>query len=416
MPQLSVHRHRHVTLARFFSAGSLITPRHSLPLLDDRGFAFWPGGPVLTVTEGSSVTVNLQRVHLDGRAPLDVSSSDPALLDVQGLNRTDGSPSVRYRLPNDDGAQITIRANNVRINNQFNYARLNVTWLDWTIHSLHAFVFRRLRIRVIPHRVTVRGRGAHLEWGLPPLEPAMNYVNAIWASAGIEFVPPAGEAGWRYQPMEIENDGLAMSGVFNLTDRDQQRRLFEQSVVPGAINIYFISYIRNLDYDPASRTIGVTQRPGDYHPSDPVRALPQPCILMPDRYGDSAGNTIWTADEVTLCGQRGTHHPELKLGLTLAHEIGHYLNLAHPRDDGDSHKLYPWSQRLLMHNSDPSSYLIPLCKRDHGPLDDNGVVEARLMAGTLNRPVPPDHNSFRRNLGTQRDQMRREMRQYFRPV
>lgn len=435
MPQLQVSTDnpshtRRVELVRFSSLAGLNEPHVDRPPVDDRGFGYWPGGPILTMTAGQSVRVRLQRVLLDNAARINLASSgsveieDPPATTPDAASGCAGEPDYHPVTRNGDleivlqapAAQdyFTVAQASGRISERdpfaaqpFQYSRIDVRWRNFVIHSLHVFVFRPMRIRLSLWRVNVVARLPDHPQGIDSMNvPAIrDQVNAIWSQAGIAFEVD------ELRRIQIERGNLAEGSSFWGAD---SREVFQRGgLTPGAINIYFLWYENSLR---RTSDIGYTYRPGDSR-------VTQPNIIIPTAFADASATSIWVARDESLdtygahdVGGGQIEHPlrgrvnisvETKMALTVAHEIGHYFDLAHPHDEEVEVKpwvTYPGVFKLLMCNNNPSGYLIPLCKRRDAPaFNDNGCFEARRAASDIRNPYPSDAQE-RQNLSRQREQ------------
>ncbi|MBX9601997.1 MAG: hypothetical protein K2X35_13365 [Bryobacteraceae bacterium] len=357
-------------------------PRADQPPLDKRGYAFWQGGPILTMTQGAEVRVLLQRMNIDETAPLTLAVSGS--LEPEGLAQR---PSGVWTVPDGDSIELRLRAplaprpeqvlnvGSGRLRDvapdplAYQYSRVSVRWRDFVIKTLDVFAFEPIRLRIVPRLVFVSGFGTHpsMPFGQVVTAEALRVVNAVWAQAGIQFtMDPLSE-------IRLQRSGR-VSGQFSYGA--DCRDMFQQGITAGAINVYLVDHDETFDAAHAA----YTHRVGD-------TASPQPSIIVPNRANSTAGTSLWTQFDARLAGGgRVSRTAEQHFGQTLAHEIGHYLGLYHPYDPAPR-RVSPAAEQLLMHNTTASGSLIPICSRGHGPLVDNGVAEARLVASRLHRAM-----------------------------
>lgn len=387
MKILSVPSHGRVNTRRLLlvdfapmTGGSV--PHADQPPLDKRGYAFWQGGPVLTMTQGSDVRLTLWRTNIDGAAPLTLGVA--GALELSGLPER---PAGMWTLPAGDNIELRFHAPlsprpeqvlNVgtgRLRDvaadplDFQYSRVSVRWRDFVIKTLDVFAFEPIRLRIVPRLVYVSGLGPDppMPFGRVVTAEALRTINAVWAQAGIQFtMDPLSE-------IRLQRSGR-VSGEFSYGADCQE--MFQQGITAGAINVYLVDH--DLTFNPAHAAY--THPVGD-------RDGPQPSIIVPNRANSTGGDSLWTQFDARFSDGTPLHRTaEQHFGHTLAHEIGHYLGLRHPYDPAPR-RVSPAAEQLVMHNTTASGSLIPICSRGHGPLVDNGVAEARLIASRLHRPM-----------------------------
>lgn len=385
---LSVPSHGRVNTRRILLVdfapvtGQGSVPRADQPPLDKRGYAFWQGGPILTMTQGSEVRLTLQRMNIDETAPLTLSVSgslEPAGLAERpaGIWTLPGQDTIelRFRAPLAPRPEQVLNVGSGRLRDvapdplAFQYSRVSIHWRNFVVKTLDVFAFEPIRLRIVPRLVYVSGLGPHppMPFGQVVTAEALRTVNAVWAQAGIQFtMDPLSE-------VRLQRSGR-VSGEFSYGA--DCREMFQQGITAGAINVYLVDHDQTFDQAHAAYTHPVGDTEG-----------PQPSIIVPNRANSTAGTSLWTQFDARLSGGAPLRRTaEQHFGQTLAHEIGHYLGLRHPYDPAPR-RVSPAAEQLLMHNTTASGSLIPICSRGHGPLVDNGVAEARLVASRLHRAM-----------------------------
>jgi hypothetical protein len=287
-------------------------PRGDAPDMDDRGFKVEFPGPIVGITEGRKIMVRLIRENIEDTAPLFVKSDTPSVVTID-------SPQPG-NLP--DVKNMVIALKGVAGGNQTpQKAKIQVFYKDASgplLAELMAWVFKPLRLNIIPHLVTIAQAdgGAAAIGSKANVADIMKMVQDVWYQAGITF-----NVGTTLN----ENITLATAGVVNNApfpgDIDKILKLHWTGT---GINVYFVHRIGN------GGTLGYGFSPKVYSRF----GLTNPGILVADTTAwGSVRDVQWWAND-------------------LAHEIGHFLNLWHP-DKCEIPDLLQdsWSRRMLMHNN-----------------------------------------------------------------
>jgi hypothetical protein len=314
-----------VSFHRVFS----IKPKLNYPDVDDRGFfrpeiaGFNPDqadvklgvdrGPVVGVTEDTTVFVELRRDQIAFNAPLFVTSSDPAVMrvsiPVKKIASNKNSPASEKLYDSiDQEIQITgVKGGGGVLPN---VAKVEVRYgsnQGPVIGELTVYVFTPFHINVVPHLVNLSGPRGYSVSYIFDVNPIFEMVRAIWQPCGIDFFVGAPEN-------EFMPSNMNEVGKWKYPESDSMIKQAKRHH-PDAINIYFVDDVVS-DHD----VIAYTDRPG--------RRLFKRCIIA-------------KTDVVT----------EESLALTLAHEIGHFLDLSHTdKTKGTNAREDIWAERrYLMH-------------------------------------------------------------------
>lgn len=291
------------------------------PDVDDRGFLTPEFGPVVSVTQGKTVTVRLTRKRVDAASPLTVISSDPSIVVV-----TDPADGVMPKTENMD-----IKINGVDGGDDRKDAKLQVQFGDKgsavTVFELHVWVFKEVPLEVTPHRMTINGGGTPGVAPVADIPKIMEKVQAIWGHYGIKInVHPT--------VARTVSCGTVNSVDCNPFDgTGEVSRLLNTDHVPGTINAYFVGQIGDSDpnANPNSTTLGLGISPATATGTTPP--ISHPGIILADGGpGFARGYVMHWAND-------------------LAHEMGHFFTLQHvenaqiPDEREDS-----WSRRILMNS------------------------------------------------------------------
>ncbi len=285
---------------------------------DDRGYRDTEHGAVLGVTAGDTVQVAVRRIALDESADLWVTSTDPSIISVStpdGGHLPAGARAVIH-VEGHRGAGRTPLSRNAKLQARFGSSSGPI------LGELLVKVYRRLSVDVTPHMVTIRGAGGAVG-SVADVATIMRMVRAVWRPCGIAFNVLA----TRTEDVTFATAGIVMDTPWDNTHgaaNAEIARLLNTHYNRDTINVYFVHQIgtRNTLGYGFSRSI-ITA---------PDVQLPNPGIILGDTTaaGDNR-NTQWWAND-------------------LAHEIGHFLTLAHsgniqaPNELEDS-----WARRMLMH-------------------------------------------------------------------
>lgn len=303
MPEilLPVHKTRRLALLGFRRA---VTgdPDPLKPDLDDRGFGATEYGPVVGVREGDTVTVHLVRERIDRRAPLFVTSSNPAAASIPGSGALPGEPVMDVKIKGVAGQSPAVAL--IQVHHGSAGGPI--------VAQLGAFVYQPLALRIAPHVMNVRssGGGATVAPTVVP-EDVIARANDIWRPVGIEFSALATET----------HDHTAAS-AFTVTLSDVAS-IYAAHHTPNAINVFFLEA---LDF---SGGFGLSR------------------ALLPRfaRFGFTHPGVAIAVEDLTGFGLDAQ-----LLGNRLAHELGHVLGLWHPeKANADRPRKDGYSRRMVMH-------------------------------------------------------------------
>lgn len=381
-PTLEIHRHRVVPLVTFESLSAmrftLVTedpenpnwlPYTRIPVVaadPDRPPIDWlgmspadptvsgrnvDGVPAVALTCGEHLYVRLKRVAVAADAPLVVRVTGDAR-----VTAGDGAEFPGGRLPDGDAVVLRLEASareaTAVADGAGSAERLEVRLGDKTIGVLAVRVYPRLTLRLRLHRIQPQ-QGSTL--GARPSFPAfagvLAQVNGIWRQAGVRFeVARDGVESFRvtHSPDWVDNQNEGETDLPALLERVEDRM----------INVFMIPR-----YKPGSRTDGTMGNTYAISPwTDALRAS-RPAIFFAG--ADQDGSAFWSDDDAAL-----------RLGTMLSHEIGHYLGMHHPQERGDANPEYDakdvlGAQVLLMHNTLPCGYMMPVGIRFDAPSSES---------------------------------------------
>jgi len=286
-------------------------PDATHPDVDDRGFLTPEFGPVVSVTQGKTVTVRLSRRKLDDAAALTAVSTDTSVFTI--ADPADG------KLPNTTDMDVQVTGVNGGTDSKTE--RLQVKFGEFILFELHVTVFKELTVDVTPHAITINGGGANGTAPVANIAAVMQKVQDIWGHYGIKIgVKPTRSSTVTFGTVNSVN-----SNPFNGSGEVSQ--LLGTDHVPRTINAYFVGQIAGAA--PGLITLGL----GISRPTATAHGMSNPGIILADGGPGFARSYVmfWAND--------------------LAHEIGHFFTLQHvenaqiPNDRQDS-----WSRRQLMQN------------------------------------------------------------------
>jgi len=313
------------------------------------------GVPAIALTAGQHAYVRLKRLALSSSAPLDVRASG----DVQ-VTAGDGTAFPGGRLP--DGAAITLRiaAPEHEATSTSDAAgtaeRVEVRLGDKNVGVLAVRLYRRLTVRLRLHRIQPqRVVGGNTVMGaiqsFPDFATILQQVNGIWRQAGMRFIVAGdGVESLRveHEPDWVDNQNEGETDLAPLLERVEDRK----------VNVFLIP-----KYRPGSRGDGTMGNTYAIEPwADGLRAS-RPAIFFAG--ADQDGSAFWSGGDAAQT-----------LGLMLSHELGHYFSMHHPQERTDANPEYDerdvlGSQVLLMHNSIPCGYLMPVGIRFDAPASES---------------------------------------------
>jgi hypothetical protein len=354
MPTLRVRPVRNAPIVVFVGAAPLATPSAEHPVIDDRAPA--SRMIVLGTSPGRTVHLRLMR-QFAADAPLHLRATSGAFRIT----------APRGRVLRGSHHDVTLVAGDSPGSGD-----LEVHIGETMVSTLRVEVRSLLRVRVATWLVRVDSRS---EDGTPPSLPDVTslfeYVNALWAPAGIEFV------------LETHDDVRSIAGSHrdeldprSVEGADEVDSVLASGGTPNALNVYFV---RGFFDQP--HLLGQT-----YDRS-----------LTAARSVVSRGIPVTLPATTTRTGMilKATSADTAVLARTVAHEIGHFFGLQHPYTPppapAGSHDRpdprYAGSLQFLMHWAQPSGGLIPQ-RRFGGMLEDNGVAEARSFVESNHLAMP----------------------------
>lgn len=322
-----------VSLVRFQRA-TMTPPEINYPDIDDRGCfrdevvsmgAGLPDvklsvdrGPIVGVTEGDTVFVEIERVRIANKAPLFITSSDEKAMKVSATAVTKIS-TTKYSSPSDKlfpWQTQTFQITGVKGSGGVfpNVAKVEVRYgsnKGPIIGELTVYVFTPFHINIVPHMVTLSGSKGYGVSHIFDVNPVFQLIKAIWQPCGIhffvgatvdEFIPSnMNDAGkWKYIP------GKDMEDMINQAKHHNS----------DAVNIYFVNEIDSG----GNGVLAYARRP--------LKRQYKRCVI--------AQTNVPLID---------------KLAATIAHELGHFFDLDHTDNkDSSNEREDIWSDdRMLMH-------------------------------------------------------------------
>jgi len=275
------------------------------PELDSRGYEMgtrpsgWgtsdARGPMLGIMNGETVRVKIERERLDDAAPVFVTSTNPAIVEI--VEPENGGPLpangiFECKALDGEGEHPVIQA-------RLGSAEGPV------LAELEPHTFPRLRIAITPHNVRIDGAGGNgTRASLTALADILRRVRKIWRPCGIDFTINA-----------TVNDTITLGS--NITDTFDNASTFVGDIrqilglqrarlgLPAgtndeSINMYMIDTFSDGRYV----GFGISRDSAT-------------------RYGSDTGILI------NCTGVNGNAVAEERTARTVAHEIGHFLRLKH---------------------------------------------------------------------------------------
>lgn len=291
-----IYRLERIVPVRFTRYRGAIPAGTYAPDLDDRGYTAPYRGPVVGVCRGDLTRISLVREQLEDNAPLFVSSEDTSRLMIINPAPNPG------QLPNGHEVFIDFRASStdgdVRI-------RIHAQALDGPIvGELTVHISQLLTVPCAVHRTAIytppstRTAANTTARTFADITNLMNEVNRMWRPCGIEFNVDTQRNNTDLTNQVARNginptDGALLCPVYGSGETNENfSRLMATNPVANRLNIYFVREIRTASADGSPFYIGFGS---SFH---------RGCVVS-----DS------TEDLETQAH-------------TLAHELGHILNLA----------------------------------------------------------------------------------------
>lgn len=328
---VEISRLRHTSLVQFVGNASYEGyPQAGSAWIDDRSPASQP--LVLGANLGEVLHVRLRWLTLDPSCQVRI---------VSRSSKVTVEPSGPVAGPEVD---VTLRiAADAALSGEHEDAQLAVQWNGKSIHGMTVRLWRRLRVRVAVHRMTIGGESRAASF--PRKAELFTRANEYWHRAGVELFVDGD-----YHSVTVPGD---RSGTARITGGaypeivEAKRR----SYLPGRLNLYVATRLGDEDGEDMDDVLG-------------IHLTAQGCVVVraqPDAFG---------------------------LGWTLAHECGHFFSLAHPFElSVPAARRPPAARWFLMHPLSGEGCLIPLkwCNGRH-LLDEHGATHAReaiLAAGIV---------------------------------
>lgn len=320
---IEVYKWHRVVLVRFERA-KVGDPDIKIPQPDDRAYGSPERGPIFGVLQGDTVKVRLRREEIGTDAPLFVSSSDEKVFTVE-------DPSPNKLLP--DAVTMDIKIKGVgggtpkKAKLEVHYATAKSSPLKGpTLHEATIWVWHPpLDLRVTPHLVTIEratGPAPHPALGsTADVEKILEVAKAIWRPCGIRLIKEATKP----ERIPLATEGVIIKDYATTRGGGEIDRVLSLNNVPHTVNAYFF---RRFSTD---GTLGV----GISSESQKTYGLSNNGILLAD---------------IAMSGTKVMTHDVQWSGNDLAHEIGHFLTLAHvEKQNASSARNDTWSRRSLMH-------------------------------------------------------------------
>lgn len=350
------------------------SPVRDAPAIDDRAFAMgartgsWGNstakGAQLSITEGDTVRVKLNREDIDASAQLFVSSTDSSVVEI--VEPISGNP-----IPNHDIIKIkgVLDKKNAPVSVQIHYGKQDGP----VISELEPHVFKQIRLNLAMHLVNIYG----VDTARYSATPATLQANMVSLVDGVNDI-------WRPVGVELRTDNMTII-------RDEVR------VDPG--NPSRSQYLRQSGGTSSWRSL-----PGPLGPTGNF-ATAGTCSTngpVPAKVWDeflTLGKLNFAQNRVNVycinnsTGWVGLSYVGMNRGLAIndassvydfAHEIGHYLNLDHADENAagnDADNKENWLVRRLMYSNWPA--LTPPHRNDvgYGPRQYGALLSVKKLPG-----------------------------------
>ena len=303
------------------------------PEIDMRGYyraAVTDGndhGHVVGVTEGNESEVKIERVSIDRKAEIYITSSDSTIMTV-----TDSGGTDKLAASN----EMTIKITGVKggATGSPETAKAEVRYASKTgpiIGEISVWVFKPLNVSLTPHNVTIKDSTAAAGINSSAnINAVIDLVKAFWEPSGVSFAVEA-----------IENDTVTFANRGEVRWKTEINTLLSTNRTIDSINAYFVSEIIDPGF-PGVLGFGFSRATvnADAGSADP---LPHPGIILGDK-------TSFPATSTTAASVVDRHNDIHFLANDLAHEIGHFFTLPHVDNRNSSNSRDDtWAARMLMH-------------------------------------------------------------------
>jgi hypothetical protein len=313
--ELQTYRERRLVPLRWKRARH--GPAHpDYPDIDDRGTRAPEFAPIVGIMEETQVYVRVVRELIAADAPLFVTSSEPGVVRVTAPEggMLPAGPHADIQLEGIVGGD----PNQVHVEVHFGAPDGPV------VTRLVARCFKALDVRIVAHVMTVTNYdGSNPKTAITDIRTLMRSVNAVYQPCGI-----------RFHVAEIVKETYHLSDPENVSDGDQ-RNMAEKLNRKNVMNVYQIHRIGN------GNDVGGTD--------SRKRVMTEPTLKY-------TVPSVGVADQALYCAACGTepvyfdNYDQVEHGMTLAHEIGHFLTLGHVdlRDDVWTFAGDFWARRNIM--------------------------------------------------------------------
>lgn len=340
-----VYKSQRIVPVRFKRSG-LGQPVLGKPDIDDRGYyrtAITAGndhGHTVGVMQGNESEVVLERVRIDNKAALYVTSSDTATMTVKDSGGT--SKLATAKRP-----KIKIKGIKGAAGTNPQTAKCEIRYGSETgpiIGELSVWVFKKVTVKLTPHNVTISDStpAAGIASSVN-ITSVINLVKAFWEPCGVDFT---------VDPIQNENVTFANRG--DVAWKPEVNTLLNTNYVANSINAYFVN---RIVLSGSNGVLGL----GISRPNQVAFSLSNPGIILGDTNvsgSNRAADTHWLAND-------------------LAHEIGHFFTLEHVdrKNAGPTSRNDFWAVRMLMHPSNKRS--------SQGNWRDNAGYGTRYRGGLI---------------------------------
>ncbi len=326
-----LHRTQRVSLVSFQRAIEGL-PELNYPDIDDRGYfrpAMFAGagevpnlgfdrGPVVGVTEGDTVFIEMKRERIDDKASLFVLSSNDKVMNVtaeDGKHNIPNSKTVKLKITGIKGGS-GVMPNRSEIEIRMRYG----AYAEAIIGAMSVWVFKKLEVLLTLHIATIQdSSGNSLTANITDTNTLIRRVKAVWQPCGISFTVNVNPVNPVYTFIKA-GQVILLDKVNSNKDSEVDQLFKGEHHSDKSINAYFVNKILKpiVDNDPLGFTID--SKEGKNFSINPGIVIQT----------DSGGI----------------------LSMTLAHEIGHFLGLSHP-DYKESSKGRKdiWAKRMIMAQS-----------------------------------------------------------------
>lgn len=316
-----------------FRRAERFPPKLNHPDIDDRGYfrkeiaslnpsqpdadLGFDRGPIVGVTEGDKVFVELKRERIANKALLFVTSSDPSVMQVSTpeIMVSPGKYKSSDQLSPYDTQKLQITGLTGGDGVLPKPAKVEIRYgssQGAIIGELTVYVFKLFYLNIVPHIVTLSGSKGYGVSYIFDAGKILELVQAIWQPCGIKFLVGSPEP-------EFFQSNMNEAGKWKYSDSDKMFNSAKRHHT-DAVNIYFVSEIVS-DHG----VIAYARKPGG---------------------GKSKRGVIAHTNEL----ESDISFTINDLAITIGHELGHHFNLDHTdKNTAKDQRDDLWSKdRLLM--------------------------------------------------------------------